>query len=94
MAGAQKPARQSALTSVPFSLSRAADYKVRGLLPHHNEIAVDSEIPGKEHRLYRTAPNPAPDDRSAFRNQFRWRVNTAIAHIRQAFDENWHGSQS
>ncbi|MGO8928980.1 MAG: hypothetical protein ACLQU3_19100 [Limisphaerales bacterium] len=81
------------LTSIPFSLSSAPDYKVRGLLPHHNEIAIDSATPFPEHQLYSTAPNPAPDDRSAYANQFRWRVNTAIAHIRQAFDANWHGSQ-
>ena len=81
------------LTSIPFVLSSAPDYKVRGFLPHHNEIAIDSATPFKEHQLYSTAPNPAPDDRSAYANQFRWRVNTAIAHIRQAFDANWHGSQ-
>lgn len=81
------------LTSIPFELSSAPDYKVRGLLPHHDEIAVDSGTPAKEHRLYSTAPNPAPEDRNAFVNQFRWRVNTAIAHIRQVFEDNWHGSQ-
>ncbi len=81
------------LTSVPFSLSSAPDYEARGLLPHHNEIAVDAETPAKDHRLYSTSPNPAPDDRGAFANQFRWRENTAIAHIRQAFDDNWHGSR-
>ena len=81
------------LTSIPFVLSSAPDYKVRGLLPHHNEVAVDSGTPAKEHRLYSTAPNPSPYDRSAFANQFRWRMNTTIAHIRQAFDDNWHGSQ-
>ena len=81
------------LTSIPFSLSSAPDYKVRGLLPHHNEIAIDATTPFQEHQLYSTAPNVAPDDRSAYANQFRWRVNTAIAHIRQAFDANWHGSQ-
>jgi hypothetical protein len=59
----------------------------------HNEIAVDSATPFKEHQLYSTAPNAAPDDRNAYANQFRWRMNTAIAHIRQAFDDNWHGSQ-
>ena len=81
------------LTSIPLVLSSASDYKVRGLLPHHNEIAVDSGTPAKEHRLYSNAPNPSPDDRNSFANQFRWRVNTAVAHIRQAFDDNWHGSQ-
>jgi len=81
------------LTSIPFALSSTPDYKVRGLLPHHNEIAVDSGIPTEEHRLYSNEPNPDPEDRSAFPNQFRWRTNTAIAHIRQAFAENWHGSQ-
>jgi hypothetical protein len=79
------------LTSIPYELSSAADFKKRGLLPHHDEIAVDSESPAKAHRLYNTAANPVPDDRCAVKNQFRWRVNTAIAHIRQAFDSNRHG---
>ncbi len=81
------------LTSIPFALSSAPDYRPRGLLPHHNEIAVDSATPAKEHRLYQTGLNPEPDDRSAFANQFRWRMNTAIDHIRQAFDENWRTPQ-
>ena len=54
-------------------LSSAPDYKVRGLLPHYNEIAVDSATPLKEHQLYSTAPNPAPDDRNAYANQVQWR---------------------
>ena len=72
-------------------LSSAPDYKMRGLLPHHNEIAIDSATPFKEHQLYSTATNPAADDRNAYVDQFRWRANSAIAHIRQAFDDDWHG---
>jgi len=58
-------------------------------LPHHNEIAVDDQNISTGHKLYRgTATGPA--DRQAFANQFRWRKNTAIAHIQQALADNYH----
>jgi hypothetical protein len=35
-----------------------------------------------------------PEDRQAYANQFRWRFNTAIHHIRQAFlDNSQQGNQ-
>ena len=77
-------------TSIPFALSSAPGFKVRGALPHHNEIAVDSPVMSRLHRLYQSA-GAGLEDRQAFANQFRWRENTAIQHIRQAFQQNWNG---
>ncbi len=75
-------------TSLPRELTQLPDYKTRGSLPHHNEIAVDGESISSDHKLYRaTASGPA--DRQAFANQFRWRKNTAIQHIRKVLTENY-----
>jgi hypothetical protein len=41
------------------------------------------------HKLYHGTAN-GQDDRQAFANQFRWRKNTAIAHIQQALAVNYH----
>lgn len=76
-------------TSIPFSLAQAPDYSTRGALPHHDEIAVDRQNMPSSHKLYRaTATGPA--DRQSFANQFRWRKNTAVAHIQQALADNYH----
>jgi len=82
-----------ALTFIPQALRRTPGFAMRGGLPHHNEIAVDDDARESSHRLYHDAANPAPDDRLAYRNQFAWRRDTAIAHIRQAFQACWqvHG---
>ena len=77
-----------AFTNIPLALTRAAEFPLRGGLPHHDEIAVDDTTPSKRHRLYR-ANCLGPEDRHAYANQFRWRKQTAIAHIRQAFLEVW-----
>lgn len=77
-------------TSIPIALASAPDFAVRGSLPHHDEIAVDAGTPGSRHQLYNSTA-AGPDDRQAYANQFRWRVNTAIAHLKQAFLANWHG---
>ena len=76
-------------TALPTELTRAADYKTRGALPHHNEIAVDDSSMGADHKLYRAKAN-GKDDRQAFANQFRWRENTAIQHIQKALADNYH----
>ncbi len=76
-------------TSLPLELVQAVDYNTRGALPHHNEIAVDDQSIPSSHKLYRTTANGL-DDRQAFTNQFRWRKNTAIAHIQQALADNYH----
>jgi len=48
----------------------------RGALPHHDEIAVDAPDRSNAHRLY---------DAATYANQFRWRVASAIRHVRQAY---------
>jgi hypothetical protein len=76
-------------TSLPLELTQATDYKTRGALPHHNEIAVDDQTIPSSHKLYRATAN-GQDDRQAFTNQFRWRKNTAVAHIQQVLAANYH----
>jgi hypothetical protein len=76
-------------TSIPISLAQAPDYPTRGSLPHHDEIAVDDLAMGKRHTLYRAASG-GPTDRQAYANQFRWRVNTAMQHVRKALVDNYH----
>src|SRR6185369_3785253 len=71
-------------TSIPSKLVSTPGFSLRGSAPHHDEIAVDSESPGKRHKLY-SGNSGGPADRQAFANQFRWRVNTATQHIRKAF---------
>jgi hypothetical protein len=73
-------------TSIPNSLTSAANFKVRGSLPHHDEIAVDEATMKSRHKLYSNSGS-GPNDRLAYANQFRWRQNTAIQHIRQAYKE-------
>jgi hypothetical protein len=77
-------------TSLPTVLANAADFKRRGSLPHHNEIAVDGPSLSGKHRLY-SQTSAGPADRQSYDNQFRWRRNGAIAHVQQAFQDNWHG---
>ena len=77
-------------TSIPLELTRKPDYPPRGSLPHHDEIAVDADSPGKQHQLYDEAATPDPADRGAYANQFRWRKNAAIAHVRKAWQDNWN----
>lgn len=76
-------------TSIPTPLAQAPDFKTRGALPHHNEIAVDDATMGSKHKLY-SASSYGPTDRKAYANQFRWRVNTAIQHIQKALLDNYH----
>ena len=77
-------------TSLPTALVKAPGFKVRGSLPHHDEIAVDGASMGSRHRLYRKTAEDR-EDRQAYENQFRWRKNAAIAHVRKAFQDHWHG---
>jgi hypothetical protein len=75
-------------TSIPRELTEASDFAVRGSLPHHDEMAVDDAAMGRRHRLY-SKTGSGPDDRQSYPNQFRWRVNTAVQHIKKAFEDNW-----
>ncbi len=76
-------------TSISLDIARAPDYSTRGALPHHNEIAVDGEKLASGHKLYRRKSN-GPEDRQSYANQFRWRRNTAIQHVRKALLDNYH----
>jgi len=75
---------------IPDDMQSAKDFFRRGSLPHHNEIAVDGPEPGGDHVLYR---GKAADQRMVFVNQFIWRRNAAILHVRKAFYENWTGQR-
>ena len=77
-------------TSIPTALANAKDFQRRGSLPHHNEMAVDGPSLDRKHRLY-SPTSAGPTDRRSYDNQFRWRKNAAIAHVKQAFEDNWHG---
>jgi Transglutaminase-like superfamily len=77
-----------ALTFIPRHLIDG-NFKYRGGLPHHNEIAVDDSMFEKGHKLYRNIDPPPLKDRTAFINQFNWRKEAAVAHIRQVFQGNW-----
>ncbi len=76
-------------TGIPTSLAKAPDLQARGSLPHHDEIALDAPAMGKGHKLYQTA-SAGTTDRRAYANQFRWRMNTAVQHVRMALTENYH----
>ena len=78
-----------ALTFIPRALLKSPGFARRGGLPHHEEIAVDDVGPKASHLLYSDVPDPAPSDHLAYGNQFNWRKNTAVLHIRQAFVQRW-----
>jgi hypothetical protein len=73
---------------IPDSLQLKKDFYRRGSLPHHNEIAVDGPDKSGDHVLYQ---QNADDQRMIFANQFIWRRNAAILHIRKVFYDNWTG---
>jgi len=80
-----------AITFIPKELEDAPDFANRGALPHHEEIAVDEDGAKRHNQLYQAVgPDGDLANRRYFANQFRWRKNTAIEHIRQAFTKNWH----
>jgi hypothetical protein len=67
------------LTFIPEKLLEAKDFKYRGGLPHHNEIAVDNEYSrrNQSHKLY--------FDPGSYNRQFEWRKKAATKHIRAAY---------
>jgi len=79
-----------ATLQIPADMQKAPGFSSRGSLPHHNEIAVDGPEPTGEHVLYK---NKDTDQKMVFSNQFIWRRNTAILHVRKAFYENWTGQK-
>ncbi|TAL26645.1 MAG: transglutaminase domain-containing protein [Nitrospirae bacterium] len=74
-----------ACNKIPDRFLKAKDFYKKGSLPHHNEIAVDQERIDKNHRLYK---RDSADERIVFKNQFLWRRNAAVLHVRKAFYEN------
>jgi hypothetical protein len=64
---------------IPKELRKAKDFKYRGGVPHHNEIAVDDDYPkrNKSHKLY--------DEAGSYNQQFAWRKHAATEHIRAAY---------
>jgi hypothetical protein len=67
------------VTFIPKELLKARDFKYRGGLPHHNEIAVDDDYSkrNKSHKLYGGA--------AAYNQQFAWRKQAGAEHIRAAY---------
>lgn len=80
------------IVQIPNVLQSQTGFYLKGSLPHHNEIAVDEpSMPANSpHKLYSRNGNGSTDAKW-FNNQFRWRKNTAINHVRKVFVENWHG---
>lgn len=76
------------LTTIPAALRNAPGFSDRGSLPHHNQIAVDDITPESQHCLY-SNEKKGESDRMAYANQLRWRKNTAILHVRKAFEQNF-----
>ncbi|MFH0988679.1 MAG: transglutaminase domain-containing protein [bacterium] len=75
-----------AAINIPEGMEEKEDFPKRWTLPHHNEIAVDKKEIKASNVLYKEK-NRNP--RLCWENQFKWRVNTAVAHIRKAFMENY-----
>jgi hypothetical protein len=69
--------------SIPYQLRHRADFRPRACLPHHNEIAVDTDLDGSGnipagHKLYQ---NP-----QTYADQFKIRVAAAVNHIKELYD--------
>jgi hypothetical protein len=69
------------ITFIPASLTKDKSFRLRGSLPHHNEIAVDED---RGHNILY--------DKGKFAAQYQLRKDAAVRHIRQAFIENWKQS--
>ena len=69
------------ITFIPKSLLKDKNFANRGLLPHHNEIAVDEDQRNKEHILYA--------DKNTYLKQYELRYDAAARHIREVFQKHW-----
>jgi hypothetical protein len=74
---------------IPDQLMQDSHFPERGWVPHHNEMAVDAEQKSPDHCLYVEAQKDR-FDKGSYHNQYKWRRNAAIKHIRKVFDENWN----
>jgi hypothetical protein len=68
-----------AATWIPEPYLQDPDFHFRGALPHHHEIVVDDHDRDAAHELYTSDKQ--------YREQFDLRTNTAILHVRQAFEQ-------
>jgi hypothetical protein len=68
------------LASIPHALKIRSDFKKRGSLPHHNEIAVDEEKMGRKHVLY---------EKEQYPEQYAIRLDAAARQIAQEFKARW-----
>jgi len=64
------------LTWIPRSLRDQPDFRDRGSLPHHDEIAVDSPAMPERHRLYPPAE---------YGSRFQERRDAATAHLKSVY---------
>ncbi len=85
--GAEAFITEGILSVIPDNLLKAPDFPQRGWVPHHNEIAVDNSPRASSHILYQDG-NQDRTNKANFDNQFKWRKNAAIQHIRKTFEEN------
>ncbi|MCY2958248.1 MAG: hypothetical protein NT107_14580 [Planctomycetota bacterium] len=72
-----------ASTWIPEHYLQDHEFHFRGALPHHREIAIDDHDRDAMHELYTTDKQ--------YREQFDLRTNTAILHVRQAFEQCLRG---
>lgn len=72
-----------AITAYPDELKKASELERRGWLPHHNEIAVDSERMGDAHTLY------GPD---SYSREYVKRVDAAVRHTME-LGRSWKGKR-
>jgi hypothetical protein len=75
-------------TRIPRSLI-GRGFAPRFAVPHHNEIAVDDAKPSGNHVLY-SPMTKSRTDRMSYANQYKWRTNAAIEHIRMVFNLIWN----
>jgi hypothetical protein len=76
------------IASIPASFRTVPGFSDRGSLPHHNQIAVDDVVPGNQHCLY-SQDTSAGMPLMIYANQLKWRKNTAVMHVRDAFSRNF-----
>jgi hypothetical protein len=74
-------------TTIPAAILNLPNFHKAGGPPHHNEIAVDDKKMKGSHILYKGG-EAERNDVMNFKNQFLWRKNAAIRHIRNAFCAN------
>jgi len=67
------------VTYIPLVLRQRADYQPRAMLPHHNEIAVDSPARSSDLRLY--------SDPNDYAQAFERRQSAAIDHNKAVYQQ-------